>query len=133
MVGQKADLGNVENRDSEASPGPLTEAAEFFRKLLRLSIARNQHFGQVLPADAEWDVLVMLMLARLEQRDVSRDEAMQLWGASLQDGQQAVQRLEEMGLVEAYPDLSNPSRIQLTLSGETARRMVEVYRAQKAG
>jgi len=134
------DLREVARLFDSAMPGeqdqPTIEKMEprqFFAALLELRQARERQFHSEAPCQPAWDILLHLMLARIEAREMTLDE---LAGRFPSPPQATWQRLEQLiaaGLVEVFENPEKLEDFQLSLSGDAALRLAELYRARTRG
>jgi len=106
---------------------------EYFEALLRQRRARDRYFGSTLFGEPAWDIMLELMIARIDGREMKISE---LGAASIAPGiaaRQYVEALADAKLVERYEDADDEGDCYLALSSEAARRMAELYRARARG
>jgi hypothetical protein len=134
------DLREVARLFDSAMPGnqekPTIEKMEprqFFAALLELRRASDRRFRTESLVQPAWDILLHLMIARIETREMTLDE---LAGRFPSPAQATWRRLEQLiaaGLVEVFENPEKLEDFQLSLSGDAALRLAELYRARTRG
>ena len=122
-----------DNPDEAQKPAQAAAPREYFEALLRQRRARDRYFGTTLFGEPAWDIMLELMIARIDGRELKISE---LGAASYAPGiatRQYVDALGEAKLVETYQDVDHLGDCYLALSSEAARRMAELYRARSRG
>ena len=105
----------------------------FFTSLLELRRMRERHFGTELFGEPAWDVMLQLMIARIDGTEFKLSE---LTGNSASPpiaSRQYVEELIQARLVDRFENADNEPDFYLSLSSEAARRMAELYRARICG
>ena len=107
--------------------GPRSRAIRYFQQVLHMRRQRDKRFGQEFTTDRGWDLLLLLVIARLENRTTK--------GADVFDEENAHRiSIEELDrqiglgnviLMDAGDDLE---RSQIILSDEAARHMIDLFR-----
>ena len=114
-----------------ATSAPRAKAIKYFRQALFMRRQRDKRFGQDFSTDRGWDLLLLLMIARLEERTMNA-------GILFRDESVHVVSLEELDrqigfgnviLMDAGDDLE---RSQIVLSDEAARHLIDLFRIDSA-
>lgn len=119
-----------------ASPSPASNIAEalspraYFEALLRLRRTREQYFGNKLFGEPAWDIMIELMLARIDGQEKKTSELGAFLASSDSERRTFVDALIESRLVERFHNGEDESDDYVALSSEAARRMAELYRAR---
>jgi hypothetical protein len=125
-----------EASSGEVTGGPVLEDMtphEYFSSLLELRRTRERYFGSELFGEPAWDVMLELMLARIDARDVKASELRAFEGTPGAAARHYLEALLEARLVESFDNAENLTDSFLSLSSEAARRMAELYRARMRG
>jgi|GEM_PF-2552632 len=121
--------------DDHASPAvtAVTEAMaprEYFEALLRVWRAREQPSGISMSEEPAWEIMLELMLARIEERELRISELSAGQIPAHSNIARFVDTLVESRLVERFANAEDEEDDYLSLSSEAARRMAELYRAR---
>ena len=108
---------------SEALDGP------FLRNLIRNRRLRDQFFAPDLFADPAWDMLIDLMLARMERRLVAVSSLCIAAAVPPTTALRWIKRLTDEGLFVRSADPRDGRRVYIDLSDECAERMTSYLRA----
>lgn len=124
-----ADVGShkEDHRTGEAehaAPRSYFEALLTHRRERKLAFA-NDRLGH--PA---WDILLQLMIARIDGRDMRVSEVIANHDNGGAMAQEDIESLIKAMLIERYDCTSGSADCLLALSSEAARRMAELYRAR---
>ncbi len=108
-------------------PSPRSRAIRYFQQLLHMRRQRDKRFGHEFTTDRGWDLLLMLVIARLEDRmtkaaDVFDEESAHRISIEELDRQIG---FGNVILMDAGDDLE---RSQIVLSDEAARHMIDLFR-----
>lgn len=112
-------------------PSPRSRAILYFQQMLHLRRQRDKRFGQEFTTDRGWDLLLMLVIARLEDRTTSAAEIFDKENAhrvTIEELDRQI-RFGNVILMEAGDDLG---RSQIVLSDEAARHMIDLFRIDTA-
>ena len=105
----------------------------FFASLLGLRRIRERHFGIELFGEPAWDIMLQLMIARIDQRDLRVGELCASAASSPEATFQYINELVDAKLVDRFENAADTGDFFLSLSSEAARRMAELYRARMRG
>ncbi len=100
---------------SEAK-GPSLPDPRLLRTIVRQRRLREQFFGRELFSDPVWDMLLDLMAAYVERRNVSVSALCHASCAPMSTALRWIDRMIEAGLVERIPDSSDHRRIFVSLT-----------------
>ncbi len=106
---------------------PRSRAIRYFQQLLHMRRQREKRFGHEFTTDRGWDLLLMLMIARLEDRMTKGADVFHAENAhriSVDELDRQI-RFGTVILIEAGDNLE---RSQIVLSDETARHMIDLFR-----
>ncbi len=122
--------GNDNAAVSKDESAPLAAPREYFEALLIQRRERERCLGSELFSEPAWDIMLELMIARINGREMRISEL----GASHHSPGaitgQYVAALVEAKLIERYDCTEGSPDCHLALSSEAARRMAELYRAR---
>jgi hypothetical protein len=134
------DLGELALRVGDTIPGggngsggeasPDVEAAAFFRRIRHYRRLRSQSFGSDAFSDEAWDIMLSLMLARIEHRYLSLADLVTETRLDRAVIAQELLHLEETRKVEPVIAPQDPAIPCFSLTAETARRMAEMFRSR---
>ena len=95
--------------------------------------SRERHFGTELFGEPAWDIMLQLMLARIDERELKLGELSgnPAWPPAAT--RHYVAELVAAKLVDRFENAANHDDFYLSLSSEAARRMAELYRARMRG
>lgn len=116
-----AESGGPRTAQQGGSPSGL-EAAHV-RAIYRARRLRDQYFESELFADPAWDMMLDLMLARLERRLVSVSSLCIAAAVPPTTALRWIKTLTDAGVFVRTPDPSDGRRVYMTLSEEAAARM----------
>lgn len=110
---------------------PRSRAIQYFHQLLHMRRQRDKRFGQDFTTDRGWDLLLLLMIARLEDRttivaDVSKRANPHR--VSIEELDRQI-RLGNVILMDVGDDLD---RSLILLADEAARHMIDLFRIDTA-
>ncbi|MDZ4306974.1 hypothetical protein [Allopontixanthobacter sp.] len=113
------------------SLSPRIRVAQYFQRTLAMRRHRDKRFGQAFTTDRGWDLLLLLMIARLEDRVAHAGE---IFGKESPHGVTIEELDRQIGLgniilIDAGNDLG---RSQVVLSDEAARHLIDLYRIDSA-
>jgi hypothetical protein len=121
-----AELSTAEN----GSGAPVTRSgsvlrleASHVRAIYRARRVRDQYFESELFADPAWDMMLDLMIARLERRPVSVSSLCIAAAVPPTTALRWIKTLTDAGVFVRTPDPSDGRRIYMTLSDESAERV----------
>lgn len=117
---------------STQAPSP-TAPRDYFETLLIQRRERERCLGSELFSEPAWDIMLELMIARIDGREMRISE---LGGGHENHGKISssyVDALVEAMLIERFDCLEGSADCFLSLSSEAARRMAELYRARTRG
>lgn len=121
---------------NEASTPPSIEAMtprEYFSSLLDLRRLRERYFGSELFGEPAWDILLELMLARIDERELRASELTTHGNSPSVVARHYIEVMEQAKLVETLINTGNTEDPYLALSSEAALRMAELYRSRTRG
>jgi len=115
------------------NPAPQAEPRDYFQSLLQVRRTRDQYFGGAPFSEPAWDIMLELMLARIDGREmrVSELAASAAFPAGVMNGH--LDALEQARLIDRFDNTENQNDHFIALSSEAARRMAELYRARMLG
>jgi DNA-binding MarR family transcriptional regulator len=93
------------------------------RKMIRMRRLRDKHFPSDLFGDPAWDMLLDLMVARIDRRPVSVSSLCIASAVPATTALRWIKTMTEAGLFERRSDPSDGRRVFIALSDETARAM----------
>ncbi len=103
----------------------------YFRTLIELR--QNRPANDAGTKGHQWDVLLCLMLARIDCRELTLSELSAFIKTRLDLASEPLLPLLDAKMVDCFDNAESASDPHLTLSSETARRMAEFYRARICG
>jgi len=122
------------NDNPDDRPAALaTSPRDYFEALLRQRRARDRYFGSTMFGEPAWDIMLELMIARIDEREMKISELGAASYAPAIATRQYVDALADAKLVECFQDADAEGDCFLALSSEAARRMAELYRARSRG
>lgn len=131
MSGQNAKLlPGFAGQQSDPTPvdhSPRAKAARYFRQLLFMRRQRDKRFSQDFTRDRGWDLLLLLMIERLEERTMMAGELFDHkcpHGVSLEE----LDRQIGFGNVIMLDDGADLEGSQIALSDEAARHLIDLFR-----
>ena len=120
--------------DSDAHPSiEAMSPRQYFASLLELRRMRERYFGSELFGEPAWDIMLELMLARVDEREVTTSELRSHTSSPQIVTRHYIDALVEAKLVDTFENARNIQDPFLSLSSEAARRMAELYRARMRG
>lgn len=123
----------VHGNDNLETPKPALHEMSpraYFKALLMIRRTREQYFGSSLFGEPAWDIMLELMLARIDNREMKTSELGIIADALGTDARQLVDTLEKSRLIDRFHNAEDEGDDYLVLSSEAARRMAELYRAR---
>lgn len=117
--------------DSPANHQPRSKAARYFCRTLAMRRHRDKRFGQAFTTDRGWDLLLLLMIARLEDRTTNASEIFaedNAHGVTIEELDRQI-GLGNVVLMDAGHDLEHSP---VVLSDEAARHLIDLYRIDAA-
>lgn len=112
-------------------PSPRSRAIRYYQQLLHMRRQRDKRFGNEFSTDRGWDLLMLLVIARLEERTTSVATVIDEENAhrvTIEELDRQI-RLGNVILMEAGDDLG---RSRILLSDEAARHMIDLFRIATA-
>jgi hypothetical protein len=106
---------------------------EYFVSLLDLRRMRERYFGSELFGEPAWDIMLELMIARIEERELLASQLKSHSHSPNIVTRHYLEALVEAKLVDRFDNAGNIDDPCLSLSSEAARRMAELYRARTRG
>lgn len=113
--------------DTPGAGTPRKKAIRYYHHLLFMRRQREKRFGTVFSQDRGWDLLLLLMIARLEARPITASEIFavdEVHDVSVADLERQI-GFGNVILIEGGEGLEN---CQIVLSDEVARHMVDLFR-----
>lgn len=110
---------------------PRTRAIHYHRQVLHMRRQRDKRFGQAFTIDRGWDLLLLLMIARLEERTTNAGDIFgedSAHGISIEELDRQI-RFGNVILMDAGDDLELS---QVVLSDEAARHLIDLFRIDTA-
>ncbi len=127
------DMSSDARQPAHESDGvsPRKRAIHYFRQVLHMRRQRDKRFGQAFTIDRGWDLLLFLMIARLEERTTNAGD---IFGEDSAHGISIEELDRQIGfgnviLMDAGDDLE---RSQVVLSDESARHLIDLFRIDTA-
>ena len=108
-------------RGEAADGDPLS--APVIRQMIRARRTRDQYFAAELFADPAWDILLDLMAARLERRDVAVSSLCIAAAVPPTTALRWISAMTEQGLLVRVADADDRRRVFIRLSADAAERM----------
>lgn len=105
----------------------------YFASLLDLLRTRGRQFSAELSGRPEWDIMLQLMIARIDGREPKLSELSRNVASPPQATRWRAEKLIEAGLAERFENVANPNDFCISLSGAAALRLAELYRARMRG
>ena len=110
---------------------PRAKANRYFRQVLFMRRQRDKRFSQDFSTDRGWDLLLLLMIARLEERLMKAGE---LFDEKNPHGVTLEELDRQLGfgnvvMMDAGEDLEGS---QIALSDEAARHLIDLFRIDAA-
>jgi len=118
--------GRLAGLAQEAEQGkPIGEpiTAADIRAILRRRASRTRSFGPRLFTNPAWDMVLDLLAARLEDKDMPVSSLCVGSNAAPTTAMRWIQRLEDVGMVTRSPDPEDHRRVLIRLSEETAEKL----------
>ncbi|HTN60429.1 MAG TPA: hypothetical protein VL147_02600 [Devosia sp.] len=109
---------------------PLAAPRDYFEALLIQRRERERCLGNELFSEPAWDMMLELMIARIDGREMRISELGAGHHGPGTVTRQYVDALVEAKLIEQYDCTEGSPDCHLALSSEAARRMAELYRAR---
>lgn len=122
-----------DGNEQPRSPAGPASPREYFASQLELQRMRERSFGSELFAAPAWDIMLELMLARIDGCDIRVSEVKSLGDTHDTETRRSLEALIDAKLVETHANAANIGDPFLSLSDEAARRMAELYRARARG
>lgn len=132
------DQGDTPSGDAPTSatylPGtqsPRSKMIHYFQQVLFMRRQRDKRFGQNFTTDRGWDLLLLLMMARLEERTMNAGDIFSeqnAHGITLEELERQI-GFGNVILIEAGEGLA---RSQIVLSDEAARHLIDLFRIDVA-
>lgn len=122
-------------RETEGGTDPLDQAPAhpdprtFFSQLLTLRRTRDTFFNDDLFGEPAWDIMLALMIARIDKREMRISELAEVTHSPGSVTLEHVKALARAHLIERYDDGDDTDDFHISLSSEAARRLAELYRA----
>lgn len=129
---RRFDAAADNDTDAEASLDAMTPR-QYFSSLLELRRTRERYFGSELFGEPAWDIMLELMLARIDDREILSSQLKSHAGSPAVVTRHYLEALVEAKLVDRFDNASNVDDPSIVLSSEAARRMAELYRARTRG
>ncbi|MXP43425.1 hypothetical protein [Allopontixanthobacter sediminis] len=117
--------------DSPGEATPRAAAVHYFRRTLAMRRHRDKRFGKAFTTDRGWDLLLLLMIARLESRTTNAGEIFEdesAHGVTIEELDRQI-GLGNVVLMDAGNDLE---RSKVVLTDEAARHLIDLYRIDTA-
>ena len=122
--------------DNDIDAQPSIEAMtprQYFASLLDLRRTRERYFGNELFGEPAWDIMLELMIARIDDREILSSELRSHGNSPNVVTRHYLEALVEAKLVDMFDNAANVDDPSIALSSEAARRMAELYRARTRG
>ena len=116
-------LQPVEGVKDRLEPAGEEEAVEAARRIYRLRRRRDASFGPELFSDPAWDILLVLFIARREDRPLSISHTCHAAAAPRSTALRWIRQLEQEGLIIRQGDRADGRRAYLRLSSRAAKKM----------
>lgn len=105
----------------------------YFEALLAQRRKRKLAFANDRLNHPAWDIMLRLMIARIDGRDMRVSEVLANHDSGHTMAREDIDSLLKAMLIERYDCTSGSADCLLALSSEAARRMAELYRARMRG
>lgn len=134
--GSTQELHGVSSHARKPAPSsdivsPRTRAIHYHRQVLHMRRQRDKRFGQAFTIDRGWDLLLLLMIARLEERTTNAGDIFgedSAHGISIEELDRQIS-FGNVILMDACDDLELS---QVVLSDEAARHLIDLFRIDTA-
>lgn len=120
-------------RGYEPSPRQTVVDAGLIRDIIRARRLRDELFGGGLFADPAWDMLLDLMAARIERREVAVSSLCIAAAVPATTALRWIKQLTEAGLLRRVADPDDGRRVFIELTGQAAAAMEAYFSAMPAG
>ncbi len=110
---------------------PRPRAIQYFHRVLHMRRQRDKRFGQAFTTDRGWDLLLLLVIARLEGRIMNAGNIFteeNVHRVTIEELDRQI-GLGNVILMDADEDLE---RSQIVLSDEAARHLIDLFRIDTA-
>lgn len=111
---------------------PMTITAEQIRSIIRARRMRDRFFAPELFADPAWDMLLDLMAARLEGRDVAVSSLCIAAAVPPTTALRWIRTMTDARLLSRESDINDGRRIFITLANQSAEGLAEYFSAIRA-
>jgi DNA-binding MarR family transcriptional regulator len=105
---------------------PIIHHATRVRHVIKLRRQRNRLFPHALFADAQWDILLDLTLARLEGKQVMVSSVAIAAAVPTTTALRTIKTMLDAGLVERLPDTVDRRRHYLSISDDAFKNMMSI-------
>jgi hypothetical protein len=122
-VAQQFDAGGLQS--------PTAEATSYFAGVRHMNRLCIRHFGEAGFSSRGWAIVLEMMIARLANTTLDEADLLRRTECDAGQLQPELRQLIDEGRVEIFPDPDQPTVLRYCLSGETARRLIEFFRARK--
>jgi DNA-binding MarR family transcriptional regulator len=128
-IGQIQEMLSVRSEERPVSDegDPQTMLVEQVSFSLQTRRIRQDHFGRAQLSGANWDMMLDLMLAREQDRQLSASDLATGAGVPLSSGLRMIAALEQEGLVHRAIDEKDRRRSLIRLSDAGADRMKRYF------
>jgi DNA-binding MarR family transcriptional regulator len=120
----------VDHLEKLISDGPPPRrrrtVVEFADQSRKLRIRRNETLGVDVFRDPAWDMLLDLLVARAERREVCVSSLCYASGVPLSTALRNLDRLVEQGVVRRIPDPRDHRRCHIEVTDDAAVRLTEI-------
>lgn len=127
------EIGSQQGDSSANQPDPGATPHLYFEALLAQHRRRKLSFADDRLSHPVWDIMLSLMIARLDGRDMRVSEVVANHDRGRAKAREDIDSLVKAMLIERYDCTSGSADSLLALSSEAARRMAELYRARMRG
>lgn len=118
-------LKTVERAEEQHGDDAAVETA---RRMYHLRRRRDASFGPELFSDPAWDILLVLFIARAEDRPMSISHACHAAAAPRSTALRWIRQLEQEGLLIRQGDRADGRRAYLRMSSRAAKKMRNLLR-----
>jgi DNA-binding MarR family transcriptional regulator len=125
-----APIGGFEPFATRA-PAPVATSAKAIREMIKRRRLRDSFFDAELFADPAWDILLDLMAARLEQRNVSVSSLCIAAAVPPTTALRWITAMTENGMLLRQQDPDDARRVFIVLSDEVAAKLDDYFAASE--
>ena len=124
-----ADFSDVPESFTALADGMRNLDPAVIRGIIRARRLRNEFFGGGLFADPAWDILLDLMVAKVEQRSVAVSSLCIAAAVPATTALRWIKQLTDMGLLRRVADPQDGRRVFIELSDAASERLMAYFNA----